>query len=115
VRICSAADEQRGRRTNLHLTLRLLGDAVDPMRLAALGKNLSEMPPRRPLSSAILHFLWQDCAGTPKPATRGVNSMLRIIKSKALEMAVRGLEVTKRPNRQGSAGPATALIAACNR
>ena len=34
-----------------------LGDAVDPKRRAALGKNLSEMPPRRPLSSAIRHFL----------------------------------------------------------
>jgi hypothetical protein len=31
-----------------------LGDAVDPKRLAALGKNLSEMLPRPPLSSAIL-------------------------------------------------------------
>ena len=51
------------RRTNLHLTLRFLGDAVDPKRLAALGKNLSEMLPRRPLSSAILHFLWQDLRG----------------------------------------------------
>src|ERR1700687_4159774 len=88
------------RRTNLRLTLRFLGDAVDPKQLAALGKNLSEMPPRRPLSSAILDFLWQECAGNSKPATRGVNSMLRIIKSKALEMAVRGLEVTVRPNRQ---------------
>jgi 2'-5' RNA ligase len=44
-------------RTNLHLTLRFLGDAVDPKRLAALGKNLSGMLPRRPGSSAILHFL----------------------------------------------------------
>jgi hypothetical protein len=52
-----------GRRTNLHLALRFLGDAVDPKRLAALGKNLSEMLPRRPLSSAILHFLWQDLRG----------------------------------------------------
>ena len=51
------------RRTNLHLTLRFLGDAVDPKRLAALGKNLSEMLPRRPLSSAILHFSWQDLRG----------------------------------------------------
>jgi hypothetical protein len=39
------------------------GDAVDPKRLAALGKNLSEMPPRRPPSSAFLHFLWQELRG----------------------------------------------------
>src|SRR5260370_33619043 len=32
--------------------------------------RLRQRPPR-PLSSAILHFLWQDLAGTPKPATRG--------------------------------------------
>jgi hypothetical protein len=51
------------RRTNLHLTLRFLGDAVDPKRLAALGKNLSETLPRRPLSSAIRHFLCQDLLG----------------------------------------------------
>ena len=49
--------------TNLHLTLRFLGDAIDSNRLVALGKNLSEMLPRRSGSSAILHFLWQDLRG----------------------------------------------------
>jgi len=44
------------RRRNLHLTLRFLGAALDPKRLAALGKNLSQMLPRRPRSSAILHL-----------------------------------------------------------
>ncbi len=31
------------RRTNLHLTLRFLGDAVDPRRLAALRERLIEV------------------------------------------------------------------------
>jgi 2'-5' RNA ligase len=34
------------RRTNLHLTLRFLGDAVDPKRLAALHEKLTEIAAR---------------------------------------------------------------------
>jgi len=49
--LASFIEEMRGlasgirwvRRMNLHLTLRFLGDAVDPQRLAALGEKLAQI------------------------------------------------------------------------
>ena len=76
------------------------GDAVDLKRLAALGKNLSEMPPRRPLSSAILHFLWQDLRGNSQARNAGSQFNAQDNQEQGTREAVRGLEVTKRPNRQ---------------
>src|ERR1700687_2358035 len=53
--------------------------------------NLSEMLPRRPLSSAILHFLWQDLRGTSQ-ARNARASMAQDIKSKALDLALSQIE-----------------------
>src|SRR6202790_1491363 len=53
--------------------------------------NLSEMLPRRPLSSAILHFLWQDLRGNSQ-ARNARASMAQDIKSKALDLALSQIE-----------------------
>src|SRR6202795_4183314 len=53
--------------------------------------NLSEMLRRRPLSSAILHFLWQDLRGNSQ-ARNARASMAPDIKSKALDLALSQIE-----------------------
>src|SRR6202171_5011358 len=53
--------------------------------------NLSEMVPRRPLSSAILHLLWQDLRGNSQ-ARNARASMAQDIKSKAVDLALSQIE-----------------------
>ena len=91
------------------------GDAVDLKRLAALGKNLSEMPPRRPLSSAILHFLWQDLRGNSQARNAGSQFNAQDNQEQGTRDGGTRTRSHEAPeSAAGSAGPATALIAACN-
>src|SRR6202521_2483245 len=53
--------------------------------------NLSEMLPRRPLSSAILHFLWQDLRGNSQ-ARVGMATMTLDTKNKNLDLALSQIE-----------------------
>ena len=69
------------------------GDAVDPKRLAALGKNLSEMLPRRPNFERYPPlFVARFARELPSPQREGVNSMAQDIRSKALDLALSQIE-----------------------